>query len=94
MFLTAPIPSELLNLFAMNERAERRESEMGFKIRLERRREYKLAFSFFFLRVLENVLEQFFNFLQLRPLTSRYKLNNFTMIKPLCGLRKDGLKKV
>ena len=94
MFLTAPIPSELLNLFAMNERAERREREMGFKIRLERRREYKLAFSFFFLRVLENVLEQFFNFLQLRPLTSRYKLNNFTMIKPLCGLRKDGLKKV
>ena len=94
MFLTAPIPSELLNLFAMNERAERRERELGFKIRLERRREYKLAFSFFFLRVLENVLEQFFNFLQLRPLTSRYKLNNFTMIKPLCGLRKDGLKKV
>lgn len=47
MFLTAPIPSELLNLFAMSERAERREREMGFKIRLERRKEYKLAFSFF-----------------------------------------------
>ena len=47
MFLTAPIPSELLNLFAMNERAERREREMGFKIILERRREYKLVFSFF-----------------------------------------------
>lgn len=47
MFLTAPIPSELLNLFAMNERAERREREMGFKIILERRREYKLVFFFF-----------------------------------------------
>lgn len=47
MFLTAPIPSELLNLFAMSERGERRKREMGFKIGLERRREYKLAFSFF-----------------------------------------------
>lgn len=48
MFLTVPIPSELLNLFAMKERGERRETEMGLKIGLERIREYKLAFSFFF----------------------------------------------
>jgi len=60
MFLTVPIPSELLNLFAMKERGERRETEMGLEIGLERIREYKLAFSFFFLIVLENVLEQFF----------------------------------
>ena len=62
MFLTVPIPSELLNLFAMKERGERRETEMGLKIGLERIRDYKLAFSFFFfLIVLENVLEQFFS---------------------------------
>ena len=48
MFLTVPNPSELLNLFAMKERGERRETEMGLKIGLERIREYKLAFSFFF----------------------------------------------
>ena len=48
MFLTVPIPSELLNLFAMKERGERRETEMGLEIGLERIREYKLAFSFFF----------------------------------------------
>lgn len=59
MFLTVPTPLELVNIFAMKERGERRETEMGLKIGLERRREYKLPFSFLKI-VLENVLEQFF----------------------------------
>ena len=42
MFLTVPIPSELLNLFAMKERGERRETEMGLEIGLERHAETRL----------------------------------------------------
>lgn len=54
MFLTAPIPSYPLNVFAMNERRERKETEMHLKIGLEKRREYKSVLK---KRALENVLE-------------------------------------
>lgn len=75
---------ELLNIFAMKERGERRETEMGLKIGLERRR--NINYVFFFLNSFGECSGTVFSTsLKLGSLTSRYKLNNFTMIKPLCG---------